>query len=189
MGIDLATWRARIGLYYYRICHPYRIKWRSSYGQLYKPGVTSWGVREVMPNDTPLILKGCMAVVALSLILEYVVHTLSKGRGGGGKVRCHWREATFQVRETVDGGMTLVLSSFMVVVLLLIAGDVELNPGPGGRYLCKYVSFLHAKILGRGRVQETLTFVSTCSGLHLYGGAKGGISLPFAGFCPLGIYI
>ena len=40
------------------------------------------------------------------------------------------------VRETMNGGVTLVLSSSMVVVLLLlvIAGDVELNPGPGGRY-------------------------------------------------------
>ena len=87
-------------------------------------------------NDTPLILKGCMAVIALSLILEYVVHTWTKpkGRGGGCKIRCHWREATSRVRKTVDGGVTL-LSSFMVVVLLLIAGDVELNPGPGGRYL------------------------------------------------------
>ena len=43
-------------------------------------------------NDTPLVLKGCMTIVALSLILQYVVYSWSKvkGRGGGGKVRCHW---------------------------------------------------------------------------------------------------
>ena len=139
MGIDLATWRARIGLYYYRICHPRGIKWRSSHGRLYKPGVTSWRAREVI-KDTPLMLKSCMAVIALSLILQYIVRTWSEPKGStGGKIRCHWCEATSRVRETVDDGVTLVLSSSMVVVplLLVMAGDVELNPGPGGRYLCK----------------------------------------------------
>ena len=70
MGIDLATWRARIGLNYYHMCHPLQTRWRSSGGQLYQLGVASWGVGEVM-NDTPLVLKGCMTVVALSLILQY----------------------------------------------------------------------------------------------------------------------
>ena len=44
---------------------------------LYQPGVTSWGVGEVM-NDTSLVLKGCMTVVALSLILQYVAHSWPK---------------------------------------------------------------------------------------------------------------
>ena len=30
MGIDLATWRARIGLNYYHACRPLQIRWRSS---------------------------------------------------------------------------------------------------------------------------------------------------------------
>ena len=92
-------------------------------------------------NDTLLVLKSCMTVIALSLILQYVLRTWSKPKGSvGGKIRCHWHEATSRVRETVDGGVTLVLSSSMVVVplLLVMAGDVELNPGPGGRYLSKY---------------------------------------------------
>ena len=88
MKIDLATWCARIGLNYYHMCHPLQTRWRSSGGQLYQTGVASWGVGEVM-NDTPLVLKGCMTVVALSLILQSVVHSWSnlKGKGGGGKVR------------------------------------------------------------------------------------------------------
>ena len=135
MGIDLATWRARIGLNYYHMCRPVQTRWRSSGGQLYQPGVASWGVGEVM-NDTPLVLKGCMAVVALSLILQYVVHSWSKlkGRGGGGKVHCHWQGFTSQVKATVDGGGTLLLRAIMVMIplLLVIAGDVETNPGPEG---------------------------------------------------------
>ena len=135
MGIDLATWRARIGLNYYHMCRPLQTRWRSSGGWLYQPGVASWGVGEVM-NDSPLVLKGCITVVALSMVLQYVVHFRSKlrGRGGGGKVRCHWRESTSQVKRILDGGGTLLLRAIVVIIplLLVIAGDVETNPGPGG---------------------------------------------------------
>ena len=135
MGIDLATWRARIGINYYHMCRPLQTKWRSGGGRLYQPGVACWGVGEVM-NDTPLVLKGCMTVVALSLILQYVVHSWSKlrGRSGGGKVRCDWRGSTFRVKGILDGGRPLLLRTFVLVIplLLVIAGDVETNPGPEG---------------------------------------------------------
>ena len=138
MGIDLVTWRARIGLNYYHKCRPLQTRWRSRGGQLYQPGV----VRGVI-NGT-LVLKGCMIVSILSLILQYVVQSLSmlKGRSGVGKIRCHWRSAAFQVRKTVEGGGTLLLlGSFMAVVplLLVMAGDVELNPGPGGIVMCTFM--------------------------------------------------
>ena len=84
-----------------------------------------------------MVLKGCMTVVALSLILQYVVHSWSKlkGRSGGSKVCCHWRGSTSRVKRISDGGGTLLLRAIMVVVplLLVIAGDVELNPGPPKR--------------------------------------------------------
>ena len=134
MGIDLATWRARIGLNYYHTCRPLQTRWRSS-GQVFQPGVASLGVGEVM-NDTPLLLKDCVMVVALSLMLQYV-HFSSRqnGRGGGGKVHCHWRGTTSQVRDAVDGGGMLLLRVIVVVIplLLVIAGDVEINPGPPKR--------------------------------------------------------
>ena len=90
---------------YYHMCRPLQTRWRSSGGRLYQPGVASWGVGEVM-NDTPLVLKGCMTVVALSLILQYIVHSWSKlrGRSGGGKVCCHWQGSTSQVKGSLDGG-------------------------------------------------------------------------------------
>ena len=141
MGIDLATWRARIGLSYYHRCRPLQTRWRSSGGRVYQPGVASWGVGEVM-NDIPLVLKDCMTIVALSLILQYVIHSWSKlkGRGGGVKVCCYWRESTSQVRGTtlVDGGRILLLRAIVVVIplLLVIAGDVETNPGPEGNSMC-----------------------------------------------------
>jgi len=140
MGIDLATWRARIGLNYYHMCHPLQTRWRNYGGRLYQSGVASWGVGEVM-SDTPLVLKSCMTIVALSLILQYVVHLWPKlkgrGGGGGGKVRCHLQGFTSQVRGTVDNLGTLLLRAIVVVIplLLVIAGDVERNPGPEGRFL------------------------------------------------------
>ena len=94
-------------------------------------------------NETPLVLKGCMTVFALSLILQYVVHSWSKlkGSGGGGKVRCHWQRSTFHMGGTVNSGRILLLRAIVVVIslLLVIAGDVEMNPGPGGN-LCLRVA-------------------------------------------------
>ena len=89
-------------------------------------------------NDTPLVLKGCMTVVAVSLILQYVVHSWSKlkGGGGGGKLHGYQQGPMSRVRGAVDGGGTLLLRAIVVVIplLLVIAGDVETNPGPEGKY-------------------------------------------------------
>ena len=97
-------------------------------------GVASWGVGGGFINNTPLVLKGCMTVVALPLILQCVFHCWPrlKGGGGGGKMWCHWWGSTYQVRGTVDGGGILLLRTLVVVIplLLVMAGDVETNPGP-----------------------------------------------------------
>ena len=44
--------------------------------------------------------------------------------------------STAQARGAVDGGGPLLLRAIVVVIplLLLIAGDVETNPGPEGKY-------------------------------------------------------
>ena len=122
MGIDLATWRLRIGLNYHHMCHPLQNRWRNRCGRLFQPEMASWGVGEIM-NDTPLMLQCVHFWASLN------------GRGGGGKVHCHWRATTSQVREAVDGGWKLLLRAIVVVIplLLVIAGDVETNPGPPKR--------------------------------------------------------
>ena len=78
-----------------------------------------------------------MTVVALSLILQYVVHSWfkMKARGGSFKVRCHWWRTTYQVKEAMDGRGTPLHRTIVVVItlLLVIAGDVETNPGPPKR--------------------------------------------------------
>ena len=90
-----------------------------------------------------------MIVVALSLILQYVVHSQSmlNGRGRGGKVRCNWRWSTSQLRGAADGRRTLLLRAIVVVIplLLVIAGDVETNPGPKGSFTCRRFGSLSLK--------------------------------------------
>ena len=134
MGVDVATWRARIGLNYYRQsrypCRPLLVQWRAA----------RWGVGEVM-NSTPLLLQGCMALVSLSLILGYTFRRCPIRRCGCGKVcRPKLRGGSVPSREvrgmtnTGTIGVCLLLRVFAVVlVLLLMAGDVERNPGPTGK--------------------------------------------------------
>ena len=115
-------------------------------------------------NDTPQVLKGCMTVVALSLILQYVVHSWSKlkGRDGGGKVRCQWRESTSQMKVTVNSGGTLLLRAIMIPLLLVIAGDVETNPGPGGNSVCLCVH-IHVLVCG----ERGCSIITTQTAIYL----------------------
>ena len=123
MGIDLITWRTRIGLNYYNACRPLQTSCRI---RVYHPKV---GVEEVM-NNTSLVLKG----FALSLMLHCIIRGWFrlKGRGGSGKIRCHWWGSTFNVKETVSSGGIKLLRVVVVVMslLLVMAGDMETNPGP-----------------------------------------------------------
>ena len=92
-------------------------------------------------NSTPLLLQGCMAAVSLTLILGYMFRGCPIGRCGCGKVcRPKLRGVSVpgkEVRGMVDTGnigVCLLLGVCVVVlVLLLMAGDVERNPGPTGK--------------------------------------------------------
>jgi len=92
-------------------------------------------------DSTPLVLQGCMAVVSLSLILEYAFRRSGgcpKRSGRCGKVRCPKSVRVGSVPSAeargmagVDSGVCLLLRVCAVVLsLLLMAGDVERNPGP-----------------------------------------------------------
>ena len=153
MGIDLGTWRARIGLNYCRqsryACRPLPFQWRAA----------RWGVGEVI-NSTPLVLQGCMAVVSLSLILGYTLRGRPIGRCGCGKV-CRPKSRGGSVPSVDVRGMGVIETCLLlrvcavVLVLLLMAGDVERNPGPTGKegntpsqsWLCcidRYYTSMHA---------------------------------------------
>ena len=92
-------------------------------------------------SSTPLLLQGCMAVVSLSLILGYTFRRRPTGRCGCGKVcRPKFRGGSVpstEVRRMPDTGIVgvcLLLGVCAVVLaLLLMAGDVERNPGPTGK--------------------------------------------------------
>ena len=92
-------------------------------------------------NSTPLLLQGCMAVVSLTLILGYTLRRRRIGRCGCGKVcRPKLRGGSVPsaevggVADTGVIGVCLLLGVCAVVLaLLLMAGDVERNPGPTGK--------------------------------------------------------
>ena len=81
-------------------------------------------------NSTPLLLQGCMAVVSLSLILGYTLRRrlkVCRPKLRGGSVSSH------EIRGMADTGfigVCLLLGAHAVLALLLMAGDVERNPGP-----------------------------------------------------------
>ena len=109
-------------------------------------------------NSTPLVLQDCMAFVSLSLILEYAFRRWGgcpKGRSGCGKVRCPKLgggsvPTTTEARGTVGVGsrVCLLLGVCLVLLsLLLMAGDVERNPGPTDKEGTQlYCCFVHIRI-------------------------------------------
>ena len=82
-----------------------------------------------------------MAVVSLSLILGYTFRRRPIGRCGFGKVCRPKLRGSFlpsaEVRWMTDTGIYGVCLSLavcaVVLALLLMAGDVERNPGPTGK--------------------------------------------------------
>ena len=83
-----------------------------------------------------------MAVVSLSLILGYTFRRRPIGRCGCGKVcrpkfRAGGSVPSTEVRGMADTGIIgvclLLEVCAVVLVLLLMAGDVERNPGPTGK--------------------------------------------------------
>ena len=94
-------------------------------------------------NSTPVILQSCLAVVSLSLILEYAFGMRAvrpKVRSGCGKVRCPKvkslrvgstiRAMIGEAGSVVGGAAVCVKVATVVLALLLMAGDIERNPGP-----------------------------------------------------------
>ena len=92
-------------------------------------------------DNTPLLLQGCIMVVCLSLILGYTFRRLPNGRCGCGNVcRPKLRGGSVpsaEVREmaslSIVGVCLLLRVCSVVLALLLMAGDVERNPGPTGK--------------------------------------------------------
>ena len=112
MGIDVATWRARIGLNY---CHQSRYAYRPLPVQ---GRAARWGVGEVM-NSTPLLILG----YTLRRRLKLCRPKLRRGSVSSHEIR--------GMADTGFIGVCLLLGVCAVVLaLLLMAGDVERNPGP-----------------------------------------------------------
>ena len=114
-------------------------------------------------NSAPLVLRSCMAVVFLLLLLEYAFRWGSRPKrksGPCGKVRysalggssVHSREARGRGTMSVDSRVSLLLQVCVVVLaLLLMAGDIERNPGPTDKKgsFIKFLQYLISSILNK----------------------------------------
>ena len=131
MGIDLETWRARIGLFH-----------ASSVGRHLKRQqrtprrnvAVCWNTGETM-NYMPHLFVSCFTVV---LLVQYVLCLYKKYKGAhvqtalvfifsGMKLCCGVASTIVHPRKSILVALSL---------LLIIAGDVELNPGPVVGMLC-----------------------------------------------------
>ena len=94
----------------------------------------SGGGHERHTPGTEGLYVSCCTVIDTTVCGLFLAHTKRDRRGG--KVRCHWRGSTSRTTRTVIGLGTLLLRAVVVVIplLLVVAGDVELNPGPEGSY-------------------------------------------------------
>ena len=87
MGIDLAAWRARIGLNYHHVSRPLQTRWKSSGGLLYQTRAASWGVGEVMDNTHPGtegLYISCCSVIDTTVCGLFLAHAKREGWGWKG---------------------------------------------------------------------------------------------------------
>ena len=136
MGIDVATWQARIGLSYSRqsryACCPLSVQ----YVEGGKMG--SGGGHEQHTSSAPGLHGGRLPVTDA---LGYTFRSRPIGRCGCGKVRRPKLRSgsvpSTEVRGMPDTGIIgvclLLEVCAVVLLLLLMAGDVERNPGPTGK--------------------------------------------------------
>ena len=140
MGIDIEQWRARIGTYNGgRVCRTRNKIYSSSHAS--STAAVTWATGEII-NTVPLPVHAGIAFVSLWMVLGYLS-------------QCHWwkkvksthptkltqgslyewnKNTTATVsRSTVCVSMvfTAAILLYSLALLLIMAGDVELNPGPG----------------------------------------------------------
>ena len=126
MGIDTEQWRARIGTYNggrgRRICRAHQNPCVNAF---------SWTTEEIM-STIPLCVHNGVGFLSVWIILCFFGHWLRRV----GSFHCksnYWKT----IRVTVPIGMcvSLIVGAAVLLhslaLLLIMAGDVELNPGPG----------------------------------------------------------
>ena len=126
MGIDTEQWRARIGTYNggtgRKMCRAH-----------HNPHVNavSWTTGEIM-STVPLCVQHGVGFLSVWIILCFFGHWLMRV----GSFHCksnYWKN----IKVAVPIGMCIslmVVTSLLLhflALLLIMAGDVELNPGPG----------------------------------------------------------
>ena len=128
--IELELWRARIGLYHAASACRRSRRLKNSSQSLRLSTTTKWGSKEAV-DDIPFALRSCIAGVSLLLVVQCILTFLKKQHIR--KALSSFVEGSYRVVKAVlTSGVPLLLKVCVVVIplLLLLAGDVERNPGP-----------------------------------------------------------
>ena len=135
MGVELEVWRARIGLF----CGgrgSKKLKALLAYRRLFRRDAVAWATGETT-NCTPIAIQAIIACLPLLLILRFLGSCWNKikcthlVKFHGGLSYLWNKDAKTLVSSAVR--VALVLSTAVLLyrrILLILAGDVELNPGP-----------------------------------------------------------
>ena len=123
MGINTEQWRARIGTYNggrgHRVCRAHQNHYVNS---------VSWTTGEIM-STIPLCIQHGVGFLSLWIILCFLGLWLNKFQSFHCKSNyCKNIRGSVSIRMCIS---LMTAASVLLHFLLIMAGDVELNPGPG----------------------------------------------------------
>ena len=136
MGIDVELWRARIGTFNGRKGSR-KLRALLAFRRLFLRDPVALATGETT-NCTPVAVQASIACLSLWLILRFLGSCWNKIKSThptkfNGGLSYHWsKDPKAPVSITLSIGVVVAIAVLLhsLTILLLRAGDVELNPGP-----------------------------------------------------------
>ena len=129
MGIDTETWRARIGLYHAASVTRHIKKQKLQAEQLRCAEHLVWQMVNAASSPCQFGLASLIVLICLRCSLDKP-NGVRACRASFHGSRCKVAGALFAVANTSTCAVTAAVCRGILRILLLLCGDVELNPGP-----------------------------------------------------------
>ena len=126
----MELWRARIGLYHAASASRGSKRLKSLFQTCNLSNTAKWASKDSVDGMT-FALRSCIAAVSLLLVIRFIRSFIKSLKSR--KIVLSFVEASFRpVKAVLISGLPLLLKVCVVMIplLLLLAGDVERNPGP-----------------------------------------------------------
>ena len=131
--IELELWRARIGLNHAGAAGRVSRLMKKRFKGLNKSYLMEWGADTGEINGVAYALRSVVALVLLlrCILMLFIQKKNSSVFGGFARAFCG------DVKSVLTSGVPLLLKVcvVMIALLLLLAGDVERNPGPTSKLI------------------------------------------------------